>query len=322
MSNMPSGKTPWLLFWGINELIHTRSAAFAYDPLAGRWFQLAMVRPPIFNRASLGGANGAFFAFSGSKVCFTQVPTKLRWKETPPAMYSRCFSLLNIIGSPNSHSFKFVVFGGIIDEGQRFLEIYDSSSDTWECHDDSLPEDLFLDGISSHCMSSAILGHNFYVANYDGSIAVFSLSTKLWSRLQRLQITGLVNLSIVAGDSELFALCICRGKKGECLRLYEVNDISMDCTFVNEMPREFFSLFQDTDDQKEASLRCLGAGGIVYVYSEQYYKGYPVCACDLRGGKYVWRQLPPLPSPPRFDRVVCCSTAIVPGDCFEISCSG
>ncbi|MCO5579281.1 hypothetical protein L7F22_033135 [Adiantum nelumboides] len=318
LSLRPTGKRPWFFLWGINELIHTRSAAFGFDPMAGCWFRLRTLRPPDFNRASLAGTNGAFVAFSGSKVCFTQTPTNLRWKETAPAMYSRCSALLGTIGSPCSASFKFIAFGGIIDDDDRNLEIYDACSNTWELCD-PIPEGTFLDGISSHWMSSAILGCRFFVANYDGYLTSFDTDTKSWSEVQKLSITGLVSVFIVTGDSGLFALCVCRGQMRECLRMFEVDVVTMECKEVSQMPHELFSLFEDTDDQKGASLKCVGSGTLVYVYSEQYYKGYPVCMCDLSEGSFVWKQLPSLPSPPRFDRVVCCSTAIFPRDCFQVS---
>lgn len=318
LSLLPTGKRPWFFLWGINELIHTRSASFAFDPMAERWFRLRTVRPPDFNRSSLGGTNGAYFAFSGSKVCYTQTPTNLIWKETAPAMYSRCSALMGTIGNLHSPGFKFVAFGGIIDDGHRSLEIYDSCSNTWESCE-PLPEGAFLDGISSHWISSAILGCKFYAANYDGYIAYFDVDTKAWSRVQRLSIPGLASLFIVAGDSGLFALCICRGQKGECLKLFEVDVVTMECKEVSEMPHELFLIFEDADDQKGASLKCVGSGNLVYVYSEQCYRGYPVCMCDLSKGSYEWRKLPCIPSPPRFDRVVCCSTVIFPRDCFEVS---
>lgn len=318
LSLLPSGKKSWFFIWGINELIHTRSASFVFDPMVGRWFRLQITRPPDFNRSSLSGTIGVFFGFSGSKVCFTPTPVKLKWKETSPAKYSRCSALMGTVGNPHLQSFKFVAVGGILDDGDHGIaEIYDSHSDTWELCD-PLPDDTFSDGISSCWMSSAILGNKFYVANYDGCIACLNVETKSWSTVQRLGVPDLVSLFIVAVDAGLFAVCVCRSQKGECLKLFKVNERNIDCEEVSKMPCELFALFENEDEQKEASLKCVGSGTLVYVYSEQYYKGYPVCMCDLSVGSYVWKQLPSLPSPPRFDRVVCCSTSISPRDCLEM----
>eukprot|EP00250_Pteridium_aquilinum_P000808 c10978_g1_i1 orf=100-1224(+) len=315
---LPSGKLPWFFLWGINELIHTRSAAFAFDPMVGRWFRLQITRPPNFNRVSLSGNCGVFWGFSGSKVCFTPTPTKLKWKETSPAIFSRCYALMGTIGNPLSQSFKFVAFGGILDDvDERVVEIYNSHSNTWESSDPFL-EEAFLDS-SSHWMSSATLGNKFYVARYDGNIASFDVESKLWSKVQRLNVPDLVSLFIIAGNAELFAICQCRCQKGECLKLFKVNDGTMGCIEVSMMPQECFKLFENEDEQKGSSMKCVGSGGLLYVYSEQYYKGYPVCMCDLTEESYTWKQLPSLPSPPRFDRVVCCSASISPRDCLENS---
>lgn len=315
---LPSGKKPWFFIWGINELIHTRSAAFAYDPMVGQWLRLQVTRPPIFNRASLSGTVGVFFAFSGSKVCFTPAPVKLKWKETSPAAHCRCSALVGSIGNPHLQPFKFVVVGGMLDgDGdQSSAEIYNSRSDTWDLCE-PLTEDVFSDGISSCWMSSAILGNNLYVSKYDGYVACLNVETRSWSSVQRLRVPDLVSLFVVASDRGLFVACVCRSQEGECLKLFKVNEPDMECEEVSKMPSELFAMFEDEDEQKETSLKCVGAGGLVYVYSEQYYKGYPVCLCDLSMGSYVWKQLPSLPSPPRFDRVVCCSTSISPRDCLE-----
>ena len=337
LAQIPSGRKPWFCLWGINELIHNRSVAFTFDPTLGRWFRVQTLRPPDFNRTSLAGCHGLFFAFSGSKVCFATNPTKMVWKETTSASSTRCYALMGAVGEPHCPAgadagFSLVAVGGVLDGGdQRLVEMYRSGSHAWEACE-PLPSTGFRDTVSCHWMSSAVLGHKLYVADFYGDFASLDTRTKAWSKVSSLSVPNLVSLFILACGGRLHAAVVCRPNHSqECLKVFTIDDdgdgdgdgdchgeaSAMDWHEVSTMPPHLFSHFENADEHMQASLKCVGSGTAFYVYSECVYSGYPVCMCELREGEYVWKQLPSLPSPPRFDRVVCCSMVVTPRACLE-----
>ncbi|KAI4365737.1 hypothetical protein MLD38_021699 [Melastoma candidum] len=63
------------------------------------------------------------------------------------------------------------------------------------------------------------------------------------------------------------------------------------------------------DENKYASIKCVGAGDLVYVFNEEYYSKYPACVCAVRKGE--WRKLPELPSPfNKFHKVITFSSQV------------
>ena len=79
------------------------------------------------------------------------------------------------------------------------------------------------------------------------------------------------------------------------------------------MPHDLLcSLFDGDEDDKFASLKCVGLGDLIYVFNEDYHRMYPACVCEIDGesGRCVWRRVPQLPSlMSRFHKVVSfCST--------------
>lgn len=224
---------------------------------------------------------------------------------------------MGVFGSLESDSYKFVVVGGMLDGDDRMVELYDASTDSWEVCD-PLPEAGFTEGKSSHWMSSAVLGNMFYLAEiHSGGIAAFDVEKKLWSKVETLKLSDVLYLFVAACEEALFVVGVCNDLDGECLKLFKVDESTMECEEMSRMPQELFCVFESEDEGKEAFLRVVGAGNLIYIYSESYHKGYPVCVCDLSEGCYRWKKLPALPSPlPRFDRVVCCCTTVTPRSCL------
>lgn len=74
---------------------------------------------------------------------------------------------------------------------------------------------------------------------------------------------------------------------------------------------------EDEDDgNRFRSLKCVGAGCLIYVFNEDGHKKYPACVCEIgleNGGKCRWRSVPPLPSPVnKFHKLVSfCSTVSI-----------
>lgn len=73
------------------------------------------------------------------------------------------------------------------------------------------------------------------------------------------------------------------------------------------------SLFDSDEDDKFASLKCVGMGSLIYVFNEEYHKKYPACVCEIstESGKCSWRRVPQLPSPVnKFHKVISFCSAV------------
>lgn len=95
--------------------------------------------------------------------------------------------------------------------------------------------------------------------------------------------------------------------------LWKVDERTMWFTQIDVMPHDLLcSLFDGDEDDKFASLKCVGLGDLIYVFNEDYHRMYPACVCEIDGesGRCVWRRVPQLPSlMSRFHKVVSfCST--------------
>eukprot|EP00249_Psilotum_nudum_P008916 c21591_g1_i1 orf=123-1310(+) len=317
------GKRSWFVLFGINELIHTRSQGFAFDPEEGRWNRVRLSRPPDFNRSSLRAMDGILFASSGpclSKVCYTSETIKWKWKETSSSNSARIAPLVGVIGDTASSSFKLVLAGGIVDGDKDMVEMYDSLTNDWEICG-SIPSE-FNGGIFTQWLSSAVCREKFHVLDiHSGDTAFLDIRSKLWSRVRTLSLLGVIYCFLVTCNDRLLVAGVCNAVDGECLKIWNVDEATMECMEVTRMPDSLFSLFKDEDEDKETSLKVVGAGGLIYVFSEFHHKGYPVCMCDVaESGHVTWKRLPPLPPPVhRFNMVFCCSTFVKPSVCLGLN---
>lgn len=77
----------------------------------------------------------------------------------------------------------------------------------------------------------------------------------------------------------------------------------------------------DDDDNRFASLRCVGNDGMVYVFNEDHHKGYPACVCQIEGKEMdqcSWRRVPPLPGPVnRFHKTIAFCSPVPLGPVFR-----
>ncbi|KAH0663558.1 hypothetical protein KY285_028542 [Solanum tuberosum] len=78
----------------------------------------------------------------------------------------------------------------------------------------------------------------------------------------------------------------------------------MEFSELATMPQALmYCLFDSDEDDKFASLKCVGLGNLVYVYNEEHLKNYPACVCEFSNdfGMCSWRKLPNLPPNAKFE---------------------
>lgn len=192
------------------------------------------------------------------------------------------------------------------------VEIYDPLSGSWELSP-PLPAD-FRSGNSSSSLSSALFKGKFYVFGiYSCFVSSFDLNQHVWSEVQTLRPPGVVFSFLIACREQLVLAGICNLPNGSCFNLWKVDEKTMEFSEIAVMPYDLlYSLFDGDEDDKFASLKCVGLGDLIYVFNEDYHRVYPACVCEIHGesGKCSWRRVPQLPSPVnKFHKVISfCST--------------
>ncbi|RXH87131.1 hypothetical protein DVH24_028631 [Malus domestica] len=74
----------------------------------------------------------------------------------------------------------------------------------------------------------------------------------------------------------------------------------MEFSEIAIMPQDLlYGLFDDDEEDKFASLKCVGLGNLIYVFNEEYHKKYPACVCEIGSDdigepsrKCSWRRMP------------------------------
>ncbi|XP_020275467.1 F-box/kelch-repeat protein At3g24760 [Asparagus officinalis] len=184
------------------------------------------------------------------------------------------------------------------------VEIYDPAMDTWELGP-PLPAE-FRSGNSSQWICSAMMEDSlFFVFGIFSSIlSAFDLRTRSWSRVEIVRPPGVSFSFLIARRDRLVLAGLCNAN----LVLWDVNYKSFAYKRIGEMPRDLMvCLFEsEDDDAKFASLKCVGLGGLIYVFNEDHHRGYPACVCEIGDDSVCkWRKVPPLPGPVnRFHKVI------------------
>lgn len=106
---------------------------------------------------------------------------------------------------------------------------------------------------------------------------------------------------------------ICNGVCGPSFNIWRIDDTTLEFSEVAIMPSELLNwLFDSDEDDRFASLKCVGFGDFVFVFNEEHRRNYPACSCEVKSdsGKCGWRRVPELPEPVnRFHKVIgFCST--------------
>ncbi|CAL9064848.1 F-box/kelch-repeat protein At3g24760-like [Musa acuminata AAA Group] len=324
-SSLP--RRPWFFLYGQNNVVLRKNQAFGFDPDAGEWIALPP-SPSVLHVDCFAGAGGFFFATtSAARFCYAPL-LRGPWRETSPLFFSRCNPLVGVFSAAGDRRHFIVVggarfIGGLVDiEDPLAVEIYDPASNSWELCP-PLPPD-FRTGNSSQWLSAALLGGRFFFVFgiYSCSVAAFDLSRRAWTGVQTLRPPGVLFCFLLACNDRLILAGLCNAPDGPpCFALWAVDHTTMDFAEIAVMPRDLLSCLFDTDDDdnKFASLKCVGLDGRVYVFNEDHHKAYPACVCEISEDSSAgvaeaasglnlscsWRKVPPLPSPvDRFHKVI------------------
>ncbi|KAJ8490400.1 hypothetical protein OPV22_012121 [Ensete ventricosum] len=309
-------RRPWFFLYGQNNVVVSKNQAFGFDPDAGEWIALPS-SPSALHVDCFAGAGGFFFATTSStRFCYAPL-LRGPWRETSPLFFSRCNPLVGVFFAAGGQR-RFVVvggarfIGGLVDiEDPLAVEIYDPATDSWEL-----------------CPPSpAGVPHRKLVA-----VALRRApGRRAWTGVRTLRPPGVLFSFLLACGDRLILAGLCNTPVGPpCFALWAVDHHSMDFAEIGVMPTDLLSSLFDTDDDdnKFASLKCIGLDGLVYVFNEDHHKAYPACVCEISDGSAAkvadsasglnlscsWRKVPPLPGPvDRFHKVIAfCSP--VPAD--------
>ncbi|KAJ4850990.1 hypothetical protein Tsubulata_033386 [Turnera subulata] len=311
-------RRPWFFLHGLHNISPKNNQSFAFDPSSDSWFSLL---PPSAHDFS--GTAGFLFSTAPS-FSFSPLLINPRWLPTSPLHYSRINPLLGVFfsrasSSPTKPSFIIVggvrFIGGLVDiEDRLAVEIYDPCTDSWDLAP-PLPAD-FRSGNSSQTLSSALFDGRFFVFGiYSFFVSSFDLGTRVWSQVQTLRPPGVLFAFLIACQELLVLAGMCNGPRGPSFTIWRVDEKSMEFSEITIMPQDLlYGLVDYEEDDKFASLKCVGTGSLLYVFNEEYHKKYPACVCEIgKGGdssKCSWRRVPPLASTVnKFHKVISfCST--------------
>ncbi|KAK7338886.1 hypothetical protein VNO77_19520 [Canavalia gladiata] len=307
---------PWFFLHGIHNISSKNNQSFAFDPSSNSWFLLPTPTTPQHHQpnTSFIGTN-SFFFITAPNFLYTPILHPL-WHATPPLHFPRINPLLGVFQG------KFIVVGGVkfignlVDIEDRLdVEIYDPLLGSWDLGP-PLPPD-FRSGNSSSSLSSAMFKGKFYVFGiYSCFVSSFDLNQRLWSEVQTLRPHGVVFSFLIACRESLVLAGVCNlPHHGSSFVLWKVDESSMGFSEMAVMPHDLLcSLFDgDEDDNKFASLKCVGLGDLIYVFNEDYHMMYPACVCEIDAvsGNCAWRRVPQLPSlMNRFHKVISFSSTV------------
>ncbi|CAK7349368.1 unnamed protein product [Dovyalis caffra] len=319
---------PWFFLHGLHNTSSRNNQSFAFDPSSNSWF---ILRSFPFPSSDFTGSSGFLFSTAPS-FSFSPV-LKPRWKSTSPLRFSRINPLLGVFCDhqrPSNYLSKpkFIVVGGVrfigglVDiEDRLAVEIYDPCTDSWDLGP-PLPAD-FRSGYSSQTLSSALFKQRFFVFGiYTFFVSSFDLDNRVWSQVQTLRPPGVVFAFLIACHEMLVLAGVCNGPHphGPSFNLWRIDEESMEFSEIAIMPQDLlYGLVDSEEEDKFASLKCVGMGCLIYVFNEEYHKKYPACVCEISSdsGKCSWRRVPQLPSPVnKFHKVISYCSTVLPHNVF------
>ncbi|KAL9996684.1 putative F-box domain, kelch-type beta propeller, F-box-like domain superfamily [Helianthus debilis subsp. tardiflorus] len=323
--------TPWFFLYGRNNIFVKKNQAFAFDPYSNEWIKLPpnLFPPSISHESSFIGSGGFFFNTAANNFSFSPI-LKPSWRETTPLKFSRLNPLVGVINEADSNlnnlknysnsSLPHIIvvggvrfIGGLVDiEDNLAVEIYNPNLNLW-AHCPPLPVD-FRAANSSQSLSSALLKSKFYVFGiYSCFISSFDLINRVWSDVQMLRPPGVIVSFIISCRNQLMLAGVCNACGGPSFNVWKIDESTSEFSEVAIMPDDLLeSLFDGDEDDKYASLKCVGFGAFIFVFNEEHSRNYPACVCEIGAGSSEcrWRRVPELPEPVnRFHKVIgFCST--------------
>ncbi|KAJ9169731.1 hypothetical protein P3X46_017889 [Hevea brasiliensis] len=235
-----------------------------------------------------------------------------------PLRFSRINPLIGVLFDPKTSQshismLQFIVVGGVrfignlVDiEDRLAVDIYDPCCDSWDLCS-PLPAN-FRPGNSSQTLSSAMFKGRFFVFEIcTFFVSFFDLGKHVWSQVQTLRPPGLLFAFLIACQEMLVLAGM-------------IDEKSMEFSEIAIMPQDLlYGLVDSKEEDKFASLKCVGMGNLIYVYNEEYHKMYPACICEIisESGNCSWRKVPPLPSPfNKFHKVISFCSTVMPHNIF------
>lgn len=323
-----AAKKPWLFLYGQNNIFLKNNQAFAFDPESNEWIKLPtnLFPLPSSQEESFVGSGGFFFTTAAAKFSYAPILKGGAWRQTPPLKFSRCNPLVGVYNDRSGLS-KFIVVGGVrfigglVDiEDRLAVEIYNVSSNSWDLCP-PLPTD-FRSGNSSQWLSSALFKGKFYVFGICSCfVSSFDLNKRFWSDVQTLRPPGVLFSFLISCQDQLVLAGLSNAPRGPSFNLWKVNEKTMEFSEIAIMPRELlYGLFDSDEDDKLASLKCVGLGNLIYVFNEEHHRNYPACVCEIspESGKCSWRRVPNLMVPVnRFHKVISFCSTISLGNIFQ-----
>ncbi|XP_059626139.1 F-box/kelch-repeat protein At3g24760 [Cornus florida] len=321
-TRVSAAKKPWFFLYGQNNIFLKNNQAFAFDPEADEWIKLPTTLfpwPSSQEESFIGSGGFCFITTSSTAAKFSFSPIlKASWRQTSPLRFFRCNPLVGVYTDGSGLS-RFIVVGGVrfigglVDiEDRLAVEIYNPNFDSWELCP-PLPVD-FTSGNSSQWLSSALFKDKFYVFGiYSCFVSSFDLNKHFWSGVQTLRPPGVLFSFLISCQDQLVLAGLCNAPPGPSFNLWKIDEKTMEFSEIAIMPQELLYCLIDSDeDDKFASLKCVGLGNVIYVFNEEHHRNYPACACEISNvsGKCSWRRVPNLPvHANRFHKLISfCST--------------
>ncbi|KAJ3693122.1 hypothetical protein LUZ60_012217 [Juncus effusus] len=319
-------RPPWFFLFGLNNVVSRLDQSFGFDPESFTWAELPPPHPDC-----IAGAGGFCFAASSCSrfgyLGLLSGGANPSWRFTKPMSYPRCNPIVTVFDAD-----RFVVvggaryIGGLVDlEDRLTVEIYDPSNDSWEVGP-PLPVDFRSGGgSSSQWLSAALLPVRktlFVFGIYSCHIAAFDLSKRVWKGVKTLRPYGALFAFLLAGpDDSLLLAGLCKAEQADNLNpSFTIWSVDPDSPTSQPkklavMPHQLLTnLFgSDEDENRFASLKCVGTDRLVYVFNVDHHKGYPTCVCKLdlvHTDRCSWSMLPSISGKVnRFHKTVAfCST--------------
>lgn len=149
---------PWLVCYGANHLVPSKSRSFAYDVETDAWITLPSLQFPFHNSGSLAGASGVVYAIAGPRedrlwyklTSSASSPASFgeTWYETPVMGFPRSAPVVSVtLGTGRTDiGHKVVVAGGVpeFEDEHMAVEVFDS--EIGKCFCISLPMPFFEAG--------------------------------------------------------------------------------------------------------------------------------------------------------------------------------
>ncbi|KAL2488133.1 F-box/kelch-repeat protein [Forsythia ovata] len=309
-------KRPWFFLYGKNNVFLKNNQVFAFDPESDEWIKLP-VSASLLSKDLFTGSNGFCFTITHENFSFKPVLSD-SWSQTSPLRFSRCNPLLGVYDVPDKRSKlpRFIVAGGasfignLVDLGDRLaVEIYNPNQDFWELCP-PLPAN-FWPGNSSQWLCSALFKRKFYVFGiYSFFVSSFDLEKRFWTSVQTLRPPGTLFSYLISLHDRLILAGLCNNiGSSPSFVLWKIDEETLEFSEMEIMPQELLTcLFDSSDnDDRFASLKCVGFGNLIYVFNEEHHKHYPACVFEMSNysGKCRWRRLPSLPLPVnKFHKIV------------------